>query len=101
MIEEQTLRFLNTLTPIISKVPPPYYVGALLGIVNTCLFYLRFGRGLKLFLPYLVLGSGAALMGLTVGAHLPGSGPMLGDVNVVATTLATWVILFVARSLRL
>ncbi|MHB0868367.1 MAG: hypothetical protein ACYC66_14385 [Chloroflexota bacterium] len=101
MIEEQTIRFLNTLTPIITKVPPPYYVGTLLGVINTCLFYLRFGRGLRFFLPYLGLGSAAALVGLTIGRQLPDSGPMLGDVNVAATTVATWAFLFIARSLRL
>lgn len=101
MVEEYTLRLLNTLTPYISRVPPPYYVGTLLGIINTCLFYLRFGRGFKLFIPYLVLGAGAALVGLTVGRALPDSGPMLGEVNLVATTIATWAFLFIARSLRL
>ncbi len=101
MIEDQTIRLLNSLSPFISKVPPPYYVGTLVGVINTCLFYLRFGRGLKLFLPYLAIGAAAALVGLTVGKQLPDSGPMLGDVNLVATTVATWTFLFVARSLRL
>lgn len=101
MIEEYTLRLLNALAPVTTGVPPPFYVGTLLGIINTCLFYLRFGRGLKLFLPYLALGAAAALVGLTVGRQLPDPGPMLGDVNVVATTVATWTFLFVARSLRL
>ncbi len=101
MVEEYTLRLLNSLTPVLSRVPPPYYVGTLVGIINTCLFYLRFGRGLKLFLPYLVLGAGAALVGLTVGKQLPNSGPMLGEVSIVATTFATWAFLFIARSLRL
>jgi hypothetical protein len=101
MIEDYTLRFLNSLTPFISRVPPPYYVGTLLGIINTCIFYLRFGKGVKLFIPYLALGAGAALVGLTVGTQLPDSGPMLGDVNVAATSFATWAFLFIARSLRL
>ncbi|MCL4535142.1 MAG: hypothetical protein M1370_08305 [Bacteroidetes bacterium] len=101
MVEEYTLRLLNNLAPVFSRVPPPYYVGTLLGIINTCLFYLRFGKGLKLFLPYLALGAGAALVGLTVGRQLPDSGPMLGEVNVAATTIATWALLFIARSLRL
>ncbi|HEX2924391.1 MAG TPA: hypothetical protein VHS06_11980 [Chloroflexota bacterium] len=101
MIEEYTLRLLNTLTPAISRVPPPYYVGTLLGIINCCVFYLRFGRGLKLFLPYLIIGAAGALVGLTVGRQLPDSGPMLGEVNVIVTSLAAWICLFVARSLRL
>ncbi len=101
MVEEYTLRLLNTLTPILSKVPPPYYVGTLVGIINTCVFYLRFGRGMKLFLPYLALGAAGALVGLTVGTQLPHSGPMLGEVNVAATSVATWGFLFIARSLRL
>ncbi len=101
MIEEYTLRLLNTLSPAMSRVPPSYYVGALVGIINCCLFYLRFGRGFKLFIPYLALGAAGAIVGLTVGKQLPDSGPMLGEVNIVVTSLAVWICLFVARSLRL
>lgn len=101
MVEEYTVRLLNALEPTVSRVPPPMYVGTLLGIVNTCLFYFRFGRGLRLFPPYLVLGSAAAIIGVTAGMQLPDSGPMLGDVNVAATIASTWLVLFVARSLRL
>ena len=101
MVEEYTVRLLNALEPTVSRVPPPMYVGTLLGIVNTCLFYLRFGRGLRLFLPYLALGSGAAVVGVTAGTQLPESGLMLGDVNVMPTIVSTWLVLFVARSLRL
>ena len=101
MIEQYTVQFLNALEPTISRVPPPFYVGTLLGIINTCLFYLGFGRGLRLFSPYLALGAAGALVGLTVGRQLPDSGPTLGEVNVVATVAATWTILFIARSLRL
>ncbi len=101
VIEQYTAHLLNALEPTISRVPPPYYVGTLLGVVNTCLFYLGFGRGFKLFLPYLALGVAGALMGLTAGTQLPDSGPMLGEVNVVATVASTWTILFIARSLRL
>ena len=55
-MEEYTVRFLNAVSPHLSRVPPPYYVGALLGIINSCLFYLGFGRSFRLFLPYLAWG---------------------------------------------
>ncbi len=102
MIEEYTVRFLNAVVPALSEVPPSYYLGALIGIINTCLFYLAgFGRGFKLFVPFLAIGAAAAIVGLTVGRQLPESGPQLGEVSIPATTLSTWTILFVARSLRL
>ena len=102
VIEEHTVRFLNVLVPGLSGVPPSYYVGALAGIINTCLFYLAgFGRGFKLFVPFLAVGTAGAIVGLTVGRQLPETGPQLGEVSVLATTVSTWTILFVARSLRL
>lgn len=101
MAEEYTVRFLTFVGPVLWKLPPAYYVGGLLGIINTCLFYLRFGRGLLLFFPYLVVGAAAAIVGLTVGQQLPATGPFLGEVNVAATVVTTWIALFIARSLRL
>lgn len=102
MIEEYTLRLLHAISPAIARVPPPLYLGTLLGIIGTCLFYIPLGRGLRLFPLYLVLGVTAALVGSTVARQLPDDmGPMLGEVSVVATVLFAWVILLVARSLRL
>ncbi len=98
--EEYTLRFLNSMEPLLCRIPPAYYVGGLLGIINSCLFYLRFGHGLMLFFPFLVVGCAGAILGLTVGTQLPEMGPSLGDVNLVATVAACWIALFIARSLR-
>ena len=101
MAEEYTIRLLNFMAPLLQKLPPAYYVGGLLGVINTCVFYLRFGKGLLLFFPYLVVGTAAAIVGLTVGKQLPTSGPFLGEVNVIITVATTWIALFIARSLRL
>lgn len=101
MVEEYTIRFLTFIEPSINKLPPSYYVGGLLGVINTSLFYLRFGHGLLLFLPYLVVGAAASIVGLTIGKQLPASGPFIGEINVAATVITTWFALFVARSLRL
>ena len=100
-MEEYTVRFLNIVSPHLSRVPPPYYVGALLGIINSCLFYLGFGRGFWRFLPYLIVGAAGALLGVIIGRQIPDTGPMMGDVNVIAACASCWVVLFVARSLRL
>jgi hypothetical protein len=101
VIEEYTVRFLKLLEPTLLRVPPAFYVGALLGIVNSTVFYIFLGRGLKLFIPYLVIGAGGAVLGVLVGMQLPDSGFALGEVNLVSTVVACWAILFVARSLRL
>ena len=101
MIEEQTARFLNTLQPLLVFVSPPIYLATLIGIVNSSVFYIGFGRGLARFVPYLILGSGAAILGLMVGKQLPNAGPQLGDVSVIAVSVCTWSILFIARGLRL
>jgi len=101
MVEEYTIRLLDSMAPLLTRVPPAYYVGTLVGVINTCIFYVRFGRGLLLFLPYLLVGTAAAIVGLTVGRQLHDVGPFVGEVNVAATTISTWCCLFVARSLRL
>lgn len=101
MIEEQTARFLDALHPILAIVPPPVYTAILIGIINSCLFYIGFGRGLARFVPYLILGSAGAILGLTLGKQLPNTGPMIGDVSVAAVCISTWTILFIARGMRL
>ncbi|MGI5837181.1 MAG: hypothetical protein ACOX87_11950 [Chloroflexota bacterium] len=101
VIEEYTIRFLTFIEPSLNRFPPSYYVGGLLGVINTCIFYLRFGRGLLLFFPFLVIGAAASIVGLTIGKQLPASGPFIGEINVATTVITTWFALFVARSLRL
>ncbi len=102
MLEEQTARFLDLLRPAISLLPPTAYVGVLLGVINCAVFYLTgLGRGFRLFVPYLILGAAGAVAGAMVGRQLPETGPLLGDVSVVATCVSTWTILLIARSMRL
>lgn len=101
VVEQYTVLLLNALQPTLVGVPPIYYLGALIGIINGCVFYLRFGRGLKRFLPYLGLGAAGAIAGITVGEQMPETGLMLGDVNMAAASFGTWIILFIARSIRL
>ncbi len=101
MIEEQTTRFLGAIQPLLVTVPPTTYIATLIGIINTALFYIGFGRGARMFVPYLLIGSIAAVIGVTVGRQLPETGPLIGDASVAAGTVFTWTILFIARSLRL
>ena len=101
MIDEYTVRFLNAIAPVLSGVSPSLYVGSLLGIINTCVFYLFLGRGLKLFPAFLAVGIAGALVGVAVGGQVSAWGPLLGEVHLVAASLSTWAFLFVARSLRL
>jgi hypothetical protein len=101
VIEEQTVHLLDALRPIFALITPAVYVATLLGMINSCVFYLFLGRGLRLFLPYLAIGSAAAVLGMTVGRQLPESGPSIGDVSVVAASISAWTILFIARALHL
>ncbi len=101
MVQEQTAHFLNMLQPLLATVPPPFYLAALIGLVNGCVFYIGFGRGLVRFAPYLLLGLVGAMVGLVVGQQLPNTGPLLGDVSIVAVSIGTWSILFIARGMRL
>ncbi len=101
MIEEYTVRLLDTLRPVISSMAPATYVSVLLGVINACAFYLVISRRFRFFIPCLVLGALAAVGGTTVGSHLPETGPLIGEVSVVAASLSTWTILLIARSIRL
>lgn len=101
VIEEQTVRLLDFLLPTISLLSPPAFLGILIGLICGSAFYLIFGRGLGLFLPYLVLAVAGALVGVAVGTQIPEVGPMLGEVSVVAALASSWSFLFIARSMRL
>ena len=101
MIQELTAQFLNLLQPLLATVSPPVYLAVLIGLVNSCVFYIGFGRGLARFVPYLVIGSAGAILGLAAGEQLPNTGPLLGEVSVVAVSVCAWSILFIARGMRL
>lgn len=100
MIEEQTARLLDLARPALAGVSPTVYVAALLGLINSALFYVGLGRGLRLYIPYLVLGAAGAVGGAMVGRQLPETGPMIGDVSIVIASAATWIVLLIARSMR-
>jgi hypothetical protein len=56
---------------------------------------------LKLFIPFVMIGAAAAVIGVTVSRQLPESGPTIGEVDLVAASVATWVALLIARAFRL
>jgi LysM repeat protein len=100
-LERYTERFLRWMGPLLQGSPPFAFVGALVGMVNSSLFYLVLGRSLRLFVPFLFLGTAAAVIGVTVSRQLPQSGTVIGEVDLVAASVATWIILLIARSFRL
>lgn len=100
MIEEQTARILDMARPALIAVPPTVYLAVLLGLINSAVFYLGLGRGPRLFAPYLILGAAGAVAGAMIGKQLPEAGPMIGDVSIIATSVAAWVVLLIARSMR-
>jgi LysM repeat protein len=99
--ERYTEQFLRWIEPLISGASPFVFVGALVGVVNSCLFYLVLGRSLALFIPFMLIGAAAAVVGVTVSRQLPESGPMIGEVDLVVASVATWLTLLIARSFRL
>ncbi len=100
MIEEQTARLLDMARPVLIALPPAVFVAVLLGLMNSAVFYVGLGRGLRLFVPYLILGAAGAAGGAMIGRQLPEGGPMIGDVSVVSTSVAAWVVLLIARSMH-
>ncbi|HET6319573.1 MAG TPA: hypothetical protein VFG86_24205 [Chloroflexota bacterium] len=79
-------------------VPPWLVLAALLGVINGAASFMLIGRHPSGLAWYALLGIFAAGLGQVVGdaLHLPV--PLkIGDVNVLATSLGTWIVLIAAR----
>ena len=80
-------------------LPPWLILAGLLGVINAAACFMLIGRRLGRLAWYAVLGIFAAGLGQVVGTavHLPE--PLkIGDLNVLAASCATWLVVIVARA---
>ena len=82
--------------------PPPWLVlAAFLGIMHGALFHLVVGNHARQLPTALLLGSVASTVGGLVGTIIPPAVLAIGETNLIATGLAAWLALVVARLFRL
>jgi hypothetical protein len=73
-------------------------LAALVGVINAAACFLLLGRRLSHLAWYVVLGALAAGLGQVVGDALDAPNPLqIGELNVLAASVAAWVIVLVAR----
>ena len=79
-------------------MPPWLVLAALVGVINAAACFLLLGRRLSHLAWYVVLGALAAGLGQVVGDALDAPNPLqIGELNVLAASVAAWVIVLVAR----
>ena len=82
----------------LSIVPPWLLLAALLGLVNGAAAFLLLGRRISRLVWYEGLGALAAGVGQVFGTAVNAPSPVpIGEVNVVAASIAVWVVVGAAR----
>lgn len=88
------------LDPILALLPPWLMIVPLIGVVNGSLFFLIAGRRPSSLPVYLALGIAGASLIQALQVVEPGAPPFsLGEVHLVATSLAAWATLAVSRAI--
>ncbi len=78
--------------------PPWLLLTPLIGVIHGSLFFLIVGRRPGSLPVYLVLGVAAASMMQALQVVPPGAPPFsIGEIHLVVTSVATWVVLMVSR----
>ncbi len=86
--------FPAALTPL----PPWLVLAGVLGVINAAACFMLIGRHVSRLAWYAVLGMLAASLGQVVGTALNAPEPLkIGDVNVMAASLAACSVVLVAR----
>jgi hypothetical protein len=85
---------------IISVVAPWALLSALIGVAHGALFHLFFGSRIRQIPPELLFGLCGSVIGGFLGTMIPPAVVEVGDTNLIATTLAAWVALGIARLFR-
>jgi hypothetical protein len=79
-------------------VPPWLVLASLLGVINAAACFMLVGRALSRVTWYALLGLFAASLGQVVASVLPVPNPLpIGDLNVLAASLAAWLVVLLAR----
>jgi hypothetical protein len=86
------------LQPALSLLPPWLVLASLLGVINAAACFMLVGRHLSRVTWYALLGLFAASLGQVVATALSLPSPLpIGDLNVLAASLAAWLIVLLAR----
>jgi hypothetical protein len=86
------------LDPIMALLPPWLLITPLIGIIHGSLFFLIVGRRPSSLPVYLTIGVAAASLAQALQLMPPGDPPFsLGEVHLVATSVATWMVMLVSR----
>jgi hypothetical protein len=84
--------------PMLALIPPWLLITPLIGLIHGSLFFLFVGRRPSSLPVYLALGIAAASLMQALELVAPGAPPFsLGEVNLVSTSVATWVVIMVTR----
>ena len=82
----------------LSLVPPWLVLASLLGVINAAACFMLVGRALSRVTWYALLGLFAVSLGQVVASVLPLANPLpIGDLNVLAASLAAWLVVLLAR----
>lgn len=88
--------------PILALLPPWLLIVPLIGAINGALFFLIVGRRPSSLPVYLALAVAAASLAQALQLVEPGAPPLsVGDVHLVATSMAAWAALVLTRALGL
>lgn len=83
---------------LLAIVPPWLVMAALLGVINAAACFLLLGRRLGHLAWYAAIGALAAGVGQVFGAAVQAPEPVkVGELNVLAASVAAWVVLVAAR----
>ncbi|MFN8634651.1 MAG: hypothetical protein U0893_12405 [Chloroflexota bacterium] len=90
------------LDPSLAVLPPWLLITPLIGVIHGSLFFLIVGRRPSSLPVYLALGIAAASLAQAVQLVPPGPPPFsLGEVHLVAISVATWAVMVASRILGL
>ena len=88
----------SALSEPLAVVPPWLALAGLVGVINAAACFMLVGRRISRLGWYVGLGALAAGLGQVFGAALQAPEPLkIGDLNVLAASVAAWAIVLVAR----
>ena len=85
---------------IIGLIPPWAVLSALIGLVHGSLFHVLFGAQIRQLPLAVIIAIVASVLGGLLGTMIPPAIVELGDTNLIATTIAAWLALGIARLFR-
>jgi hypothetical protein len=88
----------SALSGALAALPPWLLLAALVGVINAAACFMLVGRRISHLGWYAVLGALAAGLGQVFGAAIQAPEPVkIGDLNVLAASVAAWLVVLVAR----